>query len=97
MATLTPMSDPGVGQRAVVAEHETTIESRLRALEAASLERRRELDALIADVPAEVSRQALIRGVLADVRRAPKGELARRGLRKLVRMPRALVRRVLRR
>lgn len=77
---------------------EPTIEQRLSALEQASDERRAELRRLAAAVPAALSRRALVAGLVDDLRHAPnRGEIARRGARKLLRAPAALLRRLTRR
>ncbi len=68
---------------------------RLSELEAQSDARRRELRALAEQVPAAISRRALLRAAVADLRDAPnKGEIASRGARKLGRAPIAAARRV---
>ena len=73
------------------------IEDRLTALEQASHERRAELRRLAAQLPAAVSRRALLVEAARDLRRAPnKTDIARRGLAKLTRLPAALVRRITR-
>ena len=71
------------------------IEQRLDALERASDARRAELRALLDDLPAALSRRALVSAAIADAREAPdKGAIVVRGLRKLGRIPRAVWRRV---
>lgn len=75
-----------------------SIESRLAALEQASADRTAELRALAEQVPAAVSRRALLAGAASDLRAAPnKGEILRRGVRKLVWTPLAVARRLKRR
>ena len=72
-----------------------SIADRLTELEHASDQRRAELRALIDELPATVSRRALLTAAARDLRHAPnKGEIARHGLRKVLRAPAALVRRV---
>jgi hypothetical protein len=74
---------------------DATIEERLTALERESDARRAELRALAAQVPAAVSRREVVRRAVDDLVRAPdKWGIARRGLRKLARAPRALWRRL---
>ena len=64
------------------------IDERLTALEAASDQRRTELRAVLDDLPAALSRRALVSAVITDARAAPdKGAVVTRGLRKLGRMP----------
>ena len=71
------------------------IEERLTALEAASDQRRAEMRAVLDDLPAALSRRALVSAVITDARTAPdKGAIVARGLRKLGRMPAAAWRRV---
>ena len=73
--------------------HEIT--ARLDALERASDERRAELRAVLDDLPAALSRRALVTAVITDAREAPdKGAIVARGLRKLARIPGAAWRRV---
>ena len=68
---------------------------RLDVLEAESRARRAELQAIAAELPAVVSRRALARSVASDLWHAPnKGEIAGRGLRKLLRAPGAVWRRM---
>lgn len=72
----------------------TEIEARLDALERASDERRAELRAVLDDLPAALSRRALVAAVISDARSAPdKGAIVTRGLRKIARMPGAAWRR----
>ena len=67
---------------------------RLDALERASDERRAELRAVLDDLPAALSRRALVTAAIADARTAPhKGAIVGRGLRKLGRIPGAAWRR----
>lgn len=76
-------------------EQERTVEERLQALEHASDERRAELRAVLDDLPHAVSRRALVAAAAKDFRAAPaKGDIVRRGLRKLGRIPGAVARRV---
>lgn len=70
------------------------IAARLDALERASDERRVELRAVLDDLPAALSRRALVSAAIADARTAPnKGAIVTRGVRKLGRMPAAAWRR----
>lgn len=76
----------------------TSFDERLRALEVESDRRTDELKSLAAEVPAAMSRRSLLASAGADLRNAPnKGEIVVRGGRKLLRLPRALVRRLTRR
>lgn len=60
----------------------------LDELEAEANARRTELRAIAAQLPAVMSRRALGRAVLVDLRRSPnKGAIARRGVSKVVRAP----------
>ncbi len=71
------------------------IEARLDALERASDERRAELRAVLDDLPAALSRRALVTAAITDARAAPdKGAIVARGVRKLGRIPGAAWRRV---
>lgn len=77
--TLVAMTDPGVEQR-------------LAELEAASDARRAELRSVLDDLPAALSRRALVRAAAADLRHAPgKLDVVRRGLNKVVRTVRGAV------
>jgi hypothetical protein len=70
------------------------VEARLAALERASEERRAELRAVLDDLPAALSRRALVAAAITDARAAPdKGAIVSRGLRKLGRIPAAVWRR----
>lgn len=63
------------------------IEAELDALHRASEERTAELKQIAAQLPAVVGRRALIRTLVGDARANPnKGEIARRGVRKLGRI-----------
>jgi|GEM_PF-3108971 len=74
---------------------EQTVEERLTELEAASDARRAELRAVLDDLPHAVSRRALVSAAARDLRDAPeKGEIAKRGVAKLGRIPGALMRRL---
>ncbi len=76
-----PRTDPRVGD---------DIEQRLTALEAASDARRAELRSVLDDLPAALSRRALVRAAAVDLRHAPgKADVVRRGARKIVRIVRA--------
>ncbi|MEP1125036.1 MAG: hypothetical protein ABJH68_14225 [Ilumatobacter sp.] len=69
---------------------ESDIERRLTALEAASDARRAELRAVLDDLPAALSRRALVRAAAVDLRRAPgKVDVVRRGANKVARTVRA--------
>jgi hypothetical protein len=60
----------------------------LDRLEAESNARRDELKAIAAQLPATVSRRALLRSVASDLKHSPnKGAIARRGLAKIWRAP----------
>jgi hypothetical protein len=60
----------------------------LDMIEAESNVRRDELRRIAAELPATVSRRALVRAMVTDFRAAPnKGMIARRGLSKLLRAP----------
>jgi hypothetical protein len=68
----------------------------LDQLHAESVARRAELKSIAEQLPATLSRRALIRSALADLRHAPnKAAIASRGLRKLARAPRSIVRRLM--
>jgi hypothetical protein len=76
----------------------TSFDERLRALEVASDQRSAELKSLAAEFPAVISRRSLLASIAADLRIAPnKGDIVVRGSRKLLRLPRALVRNLRRR
>lgn len=71
------------------------IERRLARLEADSDRRRSELSAVIDDLPAALSRRALVVEAVRDLRAAPnKSAIVFRGVRKIGRIPGAVVRRV---
>lgn len=71
------------------------LSDRLDALERASDDRRAELQRLAAEIPAAVSRRSVVSAVVRDVRHAPgKAMIARRAVRKLMRAPASLARRV---
>jgi hypothetical protein len=71
---------------------------RLDELEAESARRRRQLGEIATQLPHAVSRRGLARAALIDLRRAPaKRAIAGRGLRKLLRGPAAVIRRLGRR
>jgi hypothetical protein len=60
----------------------------LEQLEAESNARRDELRRIAAELPATVSRRALVRAMIADFRASPnKGAIVRRGVSKLVDAP----------
>jgi hypothetical protein len=74
------------------------VRAALDRLQAESEARRAELREIAAQLPATVSRTALLRSMAVDLRHAPdKGMIARRGLRKIGRVPRRLARTILRR
>ena len=74
------------------AEQTATVEERLSALEAASDERRRALKAVLDDLPAAHSRRVMLRALVSDLRGAPnKGDIAVRGVRKIGRIPSAIL------
>jgi hypothetical protein len=65
-------------------------------LRAESLQRRAEVRAMAEALPTAMSRHALVKGMLHDLRHHPdKGGVLQRGLRKLGRAPRKAVRIVL--
>jgi hypothetical protein len=65
-------------------------------LRAEALQRRAEVRAMAEALPTAMSRHALVKGMLRDVRHHPdKGGVLRRGLRKLGRAPRKALRIVL--
>lgn len=67
--------------------------AQLDELERQSNERRAELQRLAAQIPAALSRRAVLRSIVADARRSPnKGEILRRGLAKVGRAPGRLIR-----
>ena len=67
----------------------------LDQLEAESNVRREELRQIATQLPAAVSRRAVVRSAISDLRNAPnKGEIVRRGARKLMRAPLGAWRRV---
>ena len=71
------------------------IEQRLDELQRESQERRAELRALAAELPAATSRRALVRSMVASVTHAPDKKLvAKRAVLKVARTPTDLVRRV---
>ena len=71
------------------------VEARLVALERASDERRAELRHRLDDLPAALSRRALLSAAWTDLRAAPdKGMIVTRGMRKIGRIPGAVWRRV---
>ena len=62
--------------------------SQLEQLEAESNARRDELRRIAAELPAAVSRRALMRAMVADLRSSPdKGAVVRRGAAKVLRAP----------
>ncbi len=74
------------------------VRAALDRLQAESEARRAELRDIAAQLPATVSRTALLRTMAVDLRHAPdKAMIVHRGLRKLGRAPRRLARTVLRR
>ena len=78
----------------VTTDRDWMIDERLTALEVASDQRRAELSAVLDDLPAALSRRALVSAAIADARTAPdKGAIVIRGVRKLGRMPAAAWRR----
>ena len=71
------------------------VEARLRALELESDERRAALRGQLDDLPAALSRRALVSAAVGDLRAAPdKGAIVIRGLRKIGRIPGAVWRRI---
>jgi hypothetical protein len=76
-------------------EESAAIEERLAQLEVASDLRRAELRALLDELPHAVSRRSLFSAAVRDLRAAPaKGDIAKRFVAKLGRIPGGLVRRV---
>jgi hypothetical protein len=66
-----------------------TVEERLDELQRQSEQRRQELTEIAAQLPAAVSRRAILRSMAADFRHAPgKGDVFRRALLKAARAPR---------
>ena len=85
-----PGQEPDRGAQLDLAE----VEARLVALEAASDHRRAELRAQLDDLPAALSRRALLSAAVTDLRAAPdKGAIIVRGFRKIGRIPGAVWRR----
>ena len=73
-----------------------SVEERLAELAAASDARRAELRAVLDDLPAALSRRALVRSAAVDLRHAPdKADVVRRAVKKVGRSVRGLVERVL--
>jgi hypothetical protein len=88
------VADPTSDRRLDAAD----VEARLVALERASDERRAELRSQLDRLPHAVSRRSVMTSMLGDLRAAPdKPQIVQRGLRKVMRIPRALIRRVVRR
>lgn len=95
---MAPMDTTEADRSPQTATDAAEIERRLTDLERASDERRRELREMASELPAALSRRALVSGVLTDLRHAPnKGAIARRGFSKLARSPKAVARRMIRR
>ena len=70
----------------------------LDQLHAESVARRAELRAIAEQLPATLSRRALLKSMLVDVRHAPrKGAIVKRAVRKMARAPRAAARRIVER
>lgn len=68
--------------------HDAEVLRRLDELEAESNARRDELRAIAAQLPATISRRALLRTVVDDIRRSPnKGEIVRRAVSRIGRAP----------
>ena len=87
--------DVAVEERPV---EERPVEERLNALEQASVVRSAELRALATTLPVAVSRRSLLAGAARDLRSAPdKGQIVRSGVRKLLRTPRVVARRLVKR
>lgn len=71
------------------------VEARLVALEQESDRRRAAIRERLDDLPAALSRRALVSAAVTDLRAAPdKGAIVNRGLRKIGRIPGALWRRI---
>jgi ribosomal protein S12 len=76
-------------------DRDRDIDERLTGLEAASDQRRAELRAVLDQLPAAVSRRALVVSAAKDLRHAPnKSSIVCRALRKLGRAPGSAVRRL---
>ena len=74
---------------------EPSIEEQLDELQRQSERRRQELRAIAAQLPAAVSRRAVLRAMAVDFRYAPgKADVFRRGLLKLARAPGVAYRRI---
>lgn len=70
----------------------------LDQLHAESVARRAELREIAEQLPATLSRRALLKSMLVDVRHAPrKGAIVKRAVRKMARAPRAAARRIVER
>lgn len=87
------MSSEEMSSEAMSAE--STVEARLRDLEAASDQRRAELRSVLDDLPHAISRRTLVVEAARELRHAPeKGQIVTRAVRKVGRIPAALARRV---
>lgn len=74
---------------------EPTVEAQLDELQRQSEARYQELQAIAAQLPAAVSRRAVLRTMAVDLRYAPgKADVIRRALLKLARAPRDASRRI---
>jgi hypothetical protein len=74
---------------------EQSIEEQLEGLQRQSERRRQELQAIASQLPAAVSRRAMLRAMAVDFRYAPgKADVFRRALLKLARAPRDAYRRI---
>jgi hypothetical protein len=70
---------------------EPSVEQRLDELQRESERRRQELREIAAELPAAMSRRAILRAMAADFRRAPgRGDVVRRGFAKAAKAPRQL-------
>jgi hypothetical protein len=67
---------------------DTDVLGQLALIEAESNARREELRRIAAELPAAISRRALVRSMVVDLRHSPnKGAIARRSLSKLLHAP----------
>ena len=91
MPAATP--DPLEAENAELRRRVERAEEQIEVLRAEALARRAEVRSLAEALPAALSRHALVTGMLRDVRHHPdKRGVAQRGLRKLGRAPRKVVR-----
>ena len=82
------IAEPGSLRTMSQDRSDTDVLSQLALLDAESNVRREELLRIAAELPATVSRRALMRAIVADLRHSPnKGAIVRRGLSKLLHAP----------